>query len=66
MEMKWTCPGCRAWNATIIAVGAEAGSMVGVRCPACGAEHEASVRFPSTRDAPKTVGVVWVRGAEIA
>ncbi len=61
MTMNWTCPDCQARNATTIASGAEAGNIVEVRCPACGAQHEASVRFPSPRGgAPITVGVVWV------
>jgi rubredoxin len=61
MKMSWTCPKCQARNATIIARDADAGKIVETRCPACGAQHEASVFFlPTKAGAPMTVGVVWV------
>ena len=61
MNLNWTCPGCLARNATIIARDAEAGRIVAVDCPGCGAEHRASVVFPRAQaGAPRAVGVVWV------
>lgn len=61
MNMNWTCPGCLARNATTIARDAEAGRIVAVGCPGCGAQHQASVVFPRAQaGASIAVGVVWI------
>ena len=61
MTMRWTCPKCKARNATIIAFDAEAGKIVEAWCPACGTQHEASVFFPPAKaGASMPVGVVWI------
>jgi ribosomal protein S27E len=61
MNLDWTCPGCLARNATIIAGDAEAGRIVAVDCPGCQAQHQASVVFPRAQGgAPMAVGVVWI------
>ena len=62
MNMNWTCPNCQTRNATIIARDAEAGKIVAVDCPPCGAQHQASVVFPRSAKAGPlmAVGVIWV------
>ena len=61
MNLNWTCPGCLTRNATTIAGDAEAGGIVAVDCPGCGARHRASVVFPRAQaGVPRAVGVVWV------
>ena len=61
MNLNWTCPGCLARNATIIAGDARAGGIVSVDCPVCRAQHQASVVVPRAQAGPpRAVGVVWV------
>ena len=61
MNLNWTCPGCLARNATMIAGDAKAGGIVAVDCPVCRAQHQASVIFPRAQaGAPPAVGVVWI------
>ncbi len=61
MNLNWTCPGCLVRNATIIALDVEAGRIVAVDCPGCGAEHRASVIFPrAASGSSAAVGVVWI------
>ena len=61
LEMSWSCPGCRARQASVIAPDAEAGKIVDVSCRACGKRHEASILSRSSgTGAAMTVGVVWI------
>jgi hypothetical protein len=61
-NMSWTCPACRAPHETIIDSDAESGRIVGVSCPSCGAEFQASVFFRAHRSGKTrvSVGVVWL------
>ncbi len=61
MNLNWTCPNCLVRNATVIALDVEAGRIVAVDCPDCGAHHEASVIFPHGKSgSTMAVGVVWI------
>lgn len=61
-RMSWTCPACRDAHEAIIDSDTESGRIVGVSCPSCRAEFQASVFFRAHRSgkARFTVGVVWI------
>ncbi len=60
MNLNWTCPGCQTRNSSIVARDAEPGSIVAVHCPACLAQHQASIVIPRVRAGDSAVGVVWI------